>query len=263
MSTINDDTKLIVWLSGVTGAGCSLNESPKKNWVEKDGGLPPYICAIAKGVMKSGKQRSTAIAIAVSRTKMWAAGGGKVNSDTKAKAAAAVAQWEKLKATAAAKKVVKASVPGTSDQYLMLDNTSTSFNTDIVRAAYNKVQQAQRQAAQAAAATAGTNYYDAPIPYSYIKELWTDYIIVNLDDGGYDSGSMVKIPYTVDSSNNVDFGSPIPVEQQYVEVSDDDTDYSSYLLSDNELELLSDLMNLSNQDTPAGRIAAVAKKLGV
>lgn len=266
MGTLADDNELIVWLSGVTGAGCSLNESPKKNWVEKDGGLPPYICALAKGVMKSGKSRSSAIAIAVSRAKVWAAGGGKVDADTKAKAAAAVAQWEKLKATAKAKRVVKASVPGTDDMYLMLTSVG-SFNTDLVRSAYSKVQNAARQAQRAQNIANGLDPYAVEMPYTYVKELWTDYIIVNSDSGGYDAGTMLKVPYTVDG-NDVTFGDSIPVTQEYVEVpsdeddSDDDDDTNEWGLTDNEAALLGDVLSLS-ADSPAGRISALAKKLGV
>ena len=90
------DTELLVLLAAA--GPCSLDTSPKKNWVERSGGLPNYICHIAKGVMKSGKSRSQAIAIAVSRVKKWAAGGDDVDADTRAKAAAAVLAWEKLKA---------------------------------------------------------------------------------------------------------------------------------------------------------------------
>lgn len=79
-------------------AGCTLNEKPGKNWVESEGGLPAYICEIARAIKRSGKTTQQAIAIAVSRVKRWAAGDDNVDADTRAKAAKAVAQWEKLKA---------------------------------------------------------------------------------------------------------------------------------------------------------------------
>lgn len=103
----HEDNDMIVRLA--SGAGCSLDSSPGKNWVEKSGGLPNYICKIAKGVMRSGKSKSSAIAIAVSRVKAWAAGGDDVDADTRAKAAKAVAEWTALKAKNKSKKVVKAS----------------------------------------------------------------------------------------------------------------------------------------------------------
>jgi len=83
-------------------AGCSLDMHPGgKNWVEKNGGLPNYICEIAKDILEGGgKSVSSAIAIAVSRVKVWAAGGGKVKPETQAKAAKAVAAWERLKGRA-------------------------------------------------------------------------------------------------------------------------------------------------------------------
>ncbi len=98
-----DDQALIVAF-----AGCSLDESPGKNWVEKQGGLPEYICQVARAIKRSGKSTSQAIAIAVSRIKKWASGVG-VDADTQAKAAKALAEWEKKKA-GAKKDDVKATV---------------------------------------------------------------------------------------------------------------------------------------------------------
>jgi hypothetical protein len=90
----------------LTLAGCTLASSPGKNdnWVEDEGGLPEYICEIARSIMKSGKSKSNAIQIAIGQVKNWASGQGNVNADTRAKAAAAVAQWTKMKASAKAKK---------------------------------------------------------------------------------------------------------------------------------------------------------------
>lgn len=75
------------------------------NWVEQVGGLPSYIERIAKHLhYERGMPIGRAIAVAVSRCKMWAAGGGGVEADTKAKAAKAIAEWEAKKARAHAKK---------------------------------------------------------------------------------------------------------------------------------------------------------------
>lgn len=94
-----EDLPLIIELA------CSLDTHPQsKNWVENNGGLPDFICRIAKAIVKGGKDISSAIAIAVSRVKLWATGKG-VSSAVQAKAAAAVAQWEKLRAKADSKKV--------------------------------------------------------------------------------------------------------------------------------------------------------------
>lgn len=94
VSLTSEDHALIVAF-----AGCSLDESPGSNWVEKAGGLPEYICEIARAIKKTGKTTSSAIAIAVSRVKVWASGKG-VDKDTQAKAAKALAQWEAKRAKA-------------------------------------------------------------------------------------------------------------------------------------------------------------------
>jgi hypothetical protein len=76
-----------------------LDWSPKSNWVEEAGGLPKYVEDIALALIRErGMKRDRAIAVAINRVKMWAAGGGDVNPDTRAKAAKAVRQWERMKA---------------------------------------------------------------------------------------------------------------------------------------------------------------------
>lgn len=89
----------------ILAAGCSLaTPGGKENWVEQEGGLPQYICEVARSIMeKRGKDKSNAIQIAVGVIKRWAKGVGDVNADTRAKAVAAVAQWEKMKASAHAR----------------------------------------------------------------------------------------------------------------------------------------------------------------
>lgn len=85
-----------------------LDWSPKKNWVENAGGLPKYIEDIAVALIRDhGFTRERAIATAVNRVKKWASGVGNVNADTRAKAAAAVAEWEAIKAKSKAKTVAK------------------------------------------------------------------------------------------------------------------------------------------------------------
>lgn len=90
-------------------ARCSLDRNPgKSNWVEDQGGLPQYICEIARSIhTKRGKSISNAIQIAVGVVKRWAKGVGDVDADTRAKAAKAVAQWEAKKAKARAKRASK------------------------------------------------------------------------------------------------------------------------------------------------------------
>lgn len=81
-----------------------LERAPGKedNWVEKNGGLPPYIEEVANSLhTKRGMTISRAIATAVSRMKIWAVTG---TGETKAKAVKALAAWNAMKAKNAAKK---------------------------------------------------------------------------------------------------------------------------------------------------------------
>jgi hypothetical protein len=85
----------------VSLAGCTLAEKPgTSNWVEEEGGLPEYICEIARAIKRKGKTTSRAIAIAIGTVKNWAHGKGNVDADTRAKAAKALAQWTAMKARA-------------------------------------------------------------------------------------------------------------------------------------------------------------------
>jgi hypothetical protein len=90
-----DDYELIALSSSA-----SLAEVPgDNNWIEKKGGnLPPYVRKLARGIMKSGKTKSQAIAIAIGQIKKWASGGDSVDPDTRAKAVKALSQWNALKA---------------------------------------------------------------------------------------------------------------------------------------------------------------------
>lgn len=98
----SDDLHLIVAF-----AGCSLDEKPGSNYVQDNGGLPDYICRIARAIKKTGKSTSQAIAIALSRTRKWAAGADNVDADTRAKSAKAIAEWDKLRAKSKAKTAAK------------------------------------------------------------------------------------------------------------------------------------------------------------
>lgn len=86
-----------------------LDRSPKKNWVEKHGGLPRYIERIAVHLIEKGMTRSRAIATAINVAKKMCAtgdlnfkGSQQVNPGSRAEACAAVAQWTALKAKARA-----------------------------------------------------------------------------------------------------------------------------------------------------------------
>lgn len=242
MFVSNDDYSLIFTLAA--GGGCSLATTPEKdNWVDKAGSLPGYICKIAKAVKKSGKSTSSSIAIAVSRVKKWAAGGGDVDADTKAKAAKAVAQWEALKAKSHKKLSRQDGSP-----YIQLSNLG-SFNTDMVRTSWNKRESAARTEYRQSNPH-GDEY--AEVPYTYIKELWTDFIIVEIEGNVPSDGSpsLVKVPYTV-SGDTVEFGDPIELKKVYVEVDDD--------LTPEEEALLQDILTLSTTDA-LDAIIALSKK---
>lgn len=109
------DTELELLIDGLESKAAShrssthpgLDRSPKENWVDKAGGLPSYIERIAKHLHSDrGMTISHAIAAAINRVKKWAAGTGDVKPDTRAKAAKAVAQWEKMKAKTKTKSIL-------------------------------------------------------------------------------------------------------------------------------------------------------------
>lgn len=229
LTLTQDDNDLVVLLSG--SRGCSLDSSPKKNWVERGGGLPNYICKVAKGIMRSGKPKSQAIAIAVSRIKKWAAGGDDVDADTRAKAATAAAQWEALRARNKAKKVNLTHREHDGAEYLLFSNMP-SYSTDQVRRAWD---QREREWREAEFAKYGdkSNMPSEAVPYSWVTEVWTTHIIVSTDTR--DGQKYTKVPYTVNSDGEVSFEEPILIEQQWVEVDDDD-------LTENEKDLLADLL---------------------
>lgn len=200
-------------------AGCSLDESPGSNWVEKAGGLPNYICRIAKAIKRTGKSTSQAIAIAVSRVKKWATGVG-VDKDTQAEAAAAVAEWEKLRVKSHAKAGARKVAASHTGDVLVLSKSVASFNVDSVRSAWR-----------------AKHPYNpnVPEPTSYVRELWTDHIIVS---AGYDDDqqNLQRVDYTVDKDGAVTFGDPVKVRVTYVTVKDDDMVGAS--LSDSQLQAL-------------------------
>jgi HK97 family phage prohead protease len=82
-----------------------FSSSTTSNWVARHGGLPHYIQNIAHDLLEKGRaaDESKAIEMAIGIVKNWAEGKGNVSAETRAKAAAAVAEWEKMKAEAHAK----------------------------------------------------------------------------------------------------------------------------------------------------------------
>jgi len=88
----------------------ALERSPKVNWIEAAGGLPPYIERIALHLHnQKGMSISHAIATAVNAAKKMCLTGDlnwpglqQVNPGSRAEACAAVARWEAMKAAAKA-----------------------------------------------------------------------------------------------------------------------------------------------------------------
>lgn len=241
-----DELDLIVELA------CSLNEKPGKNWVEGSGGLPEYICRIARAIKRSGKTTSQAIAIAVSRVKKWAAGGDDVDADTRAKAAKAVAQWEALKAKNKAKTKRKGNAVAASHtgepEILCLANVD--FNVDIVRRAFENQTRDARKTWRSSNPNA--NYDDGP-PHWWIKEQWTNYLIVSKD---YGSDTLYKVPYEVSTEHDVSFSDPIEVKTQYVVVDTDDVGSD---VNDADLQkLLAATHDDSCAPTPLDRLVLLA-----
>lgn len=82
------------------GSRASLSEKGQDLFDTPGAELPGYVREVARGVMRQGKTKSQAIGIAIGMIKKWAAGGGGVNADTRAKAAKALVQWNAAKAKA-------------------------------------------------------------------------------------------------------------------------------------------------------------------
>lgn len=195
-------------------ARCTLaRKAGKNNWVEEDavGGLPEYICRIARAVHESGKTISQSIAIAVGRVKTWARGGGGVNSDTRAKAAKALAQWEAAKANA---KKDNKKVKLSSDEQITLF-FANSYNIDEVRRQYK-------------------DQYSSPGSYVYVREMWSDHMIVSVEDEkSLDSAKIYKVNYSVDKDSRVTFSDKVEMKMAYVPLSNTDLQTE---LTDKQLE---------------------------
>lgn len=237
-------------------AGCTLAKKPgKNNWVEEDavGGLPDYICRIARAINRDdpSKSISSVIAIAVGRVKTWARGGGGVNADTRAKAAKAVAEWESKKK--ASKVNNKPKMKLSADQEITLFLTK-SYNIDDVRRQYK------------------TN--SAPGKYVYVREMWSDHmIVVEEDEKTIDGSSKIyKVDYSVDKDGNVTFGNRVEMKMAYVPLSHPDLQTT---MTDKQLEkatlipctykdrgTLSEMVRLSSQPNRNEHVLELSKLEG-
>lgn len=271
-----NDINLIVSL-----AGCSLAKTPGKvdSWVEAVGGeIPEYICRIAKNLVEGGSSTSAAIATAVNTVKRWAAGGTsaksgprakKVHADTQAKAAAALAQWEALKAKAKTKKVAATS---NDDGSVLLSSKLSSFDTDgdvvtlcganfsteEARRSYNDVLSVERkleyQKHKASGSLESVSYED-----NWIEEVWTNGLVVR-------RGSKTSwVPFKYDGIK-FHFGPPQDVKIAYIPVSalgDSDEKYEedekpSYLQFSKEEDEEIAKLSKEEADTEISRILGIS-----
>lgn len=252
MSYDSRDYDLILFLSA--GSPCSLATTPENdNWVDDKGGLPNYICRIARAVKRSGRSTSQSIAIAVSRVKKWAAGGGDVTAKTRAKAAKALAQWEAMKLARDRDELVLLTRQKDGEQFIVLSRIS-NFNTSVVYEAWEQVETDKMN-----------NYLDLNphLKYdgkshgrdSYIVELWTSYIIVSMYFR-FEGDRYLKIPYTVEGST-VYFGEPTEVEKAFVPVKHDDDALDADALEDLRDALESVTMRYSQETKDVGLPVAI------
>jgi hypothetical protein len=86
--------------SGPGPCDTSSNDHGGKNWVSKAGGFPDWFHAIVNAMRRKGKTEGRAVAIAWGTVRRWARGGGNVTPETRAKAAAMVAQLDAMRGAA-------------------------------------------------------------------------------------------------------------------------------------------------------------------
>lgn len=208
-------------------AGCSLAKTPgkKDNWIEAVGGeLPEYICVVARAIGRGGRSTSNAIEIAVGRIKKWAAGIGGVTAATQGKAAAAVAQWEALKARAGGGggRARLSDVSSSLEDALLLSGAGVSFSLDAAKEAFEAIIDDWMKKNPDA-----SMHEEAPVE---VKEVWTDFLLVEME-GSPDR--LFVVPFSPDGPGDFDFGYPIEVRKSFVPIEVDGAD-----MPDEELEAL-------------------------
>lgn len=97
-----------------------------------------------------------------------------------------------------------------------------SFNVDNVRNAWETQQRAVRKAARETRLALGESWQavddDTVEMYSYVKEIWSDFVIVD-GENQRKTNRFWKIPYTVNDKGDVAFGKRQAVKQEYVALS--------------------------------------------
>lgn len=215
-----------------------IPEKPGKNWVEHvKGKLPDFIKRVAAHIFTSQGRigDSKAYAGAISQIKKWAAKGNK-------KAIAALAQWEKLKAQAAAYSAAKKSddkepEPLLSDAELIEAITGDkpsagdlawepgdkvfenfAFDEGEAKKAYKAkkspgslrwVEQQVRARLMPPVPTGTPEHIERE--YYFVRDVFADKVIVEVER----VGTLLQFPYTVEN-NGLVLGDPIEVVQEYV-----------------------------------------------
>jgi hypothetical protein len=213
-------------------------EGGRQNWVDKVGGLPAFIRAIAHALIRNGHSEQNAIQIAVGTVKRWASGGGKVTAKTRAKAAAALAEWERKKASSHGK--------GLEDALDLFgfdpaqDTDCKAANGGVAEAKYlgsprlpgtleERQDTLRRAVQQHLEATLADGEDDDPVehtqgadagpsrpkPYVCIEGTYLDRVVVSVEDYTRSPGerdAIYEIPYAFTADGgDVTFGSPVPV----------------------------------------------------
>lgn len=133
--------------------------------------------------------------MAIGRIKVWAAGGGNVKADTRAKAAKAVAQWEKMKLSSHR----LASFDDDTGDVLILSASMPSFSMDAVRAQYQAMVDEEYRGMLSSG-----DAVDFPTG-NWVKEVWSDFLVIQGQ-----GGELFKVPFTVEDGT-FEFGDEEPV----------------------------------------------------
>lgn len=80
-----------------------------------------------------------------------------------------------------------------------------SWNLDAVRRAWDDIDRQRRRASEPTS---------EPTPYTYVEEVWTDHVVVNVEGPG--QPRWVSVDYTVGDDGKVTFSDPKPVEKRFV-----------------------------------------------
>ncbi len=178
--------------------GTGLDRSPRKNWVEMTGRLPPYIEEVAKSIHeKRGVPLDSAIPIAIATIKKRAAGGN-------AKAIKALAEWEALKARNAARRGKADSIDDVEHELAGDAELPQIKSLPFLPGTYEELKDLLHAEATAALTV------DEP----YLVEVlgtWPDRAVVTryaLD--GESKADSFEIPYSLDEGT-VTLGDPVPV----------------------------------------------------